>query len=587
MAFTAPAIVAAACAIAIRDYERGAHPSLTVGVGTVVFLGLFHHDFHELPEKAYQAFAVTGPTFPESFKDHALELWTVALIGFAGIAFLTWIERDPKREPFDPKRYARVLRALREAFDGLLALSFFALVAGASIAGLVIFVGVRMHAKWLPTISLQIRDGVMNAWWATAFVPLVVIFGLFFACDVWLWAFGRSRPLSSGSLTRGFEPFEELYAKVRRPAETPPAEPAGGKPASTPEALTKEERWVGIVIIAPLMLFAVPGLVGGPLFLLGVKPLLAASLAIPSGVVAFLYLGAIGDLLKGSRPAFFTLNAAAVGFLLCFSYYPALANQLSPKEVFESYEKRHSGDEPLALFGVGGKTSAYYAGGEPVTINDVNGAYTWLMGGNGSRRFLAMKTDELAKLNSIYREHTKSGHNLPVIDGRSSQIVLASSALGRDKSENPFDKILLTQLPDIQHPLDVNMEDKLQVLGYDIVDGAGKRVDSIGPGRKYRMRTYYRVLAPITTEWEAFIHIDGFQRRHNGDHKPMDAKYPFALWLKDDLFVDDYEISLEPNYTPGPYELYFGLFVGETRLKVKSGPSDGENRIKGGVLKVQ
>ena len=50
---------------------------------------------------------------------------------------------------------------------------------------------------------------------------------------------------------------------------------------------------------------------------------------------------------------------------------------------------------------------------------------------------------------------------------------------------------------------------------------------------------------------------------------------------------DDYEISLEPNFTPGTYTLYFGLFVGETRLKVKSGPSDGDNRIDGGPIRVQ
>ncbi len=602
-AFTAPAVVAAACAIAIRDYERGAHPSLSVGVGTVVFLGLFHHDFHELPEKAYQAFAVSGATFPDSFKDHALELWTVALVGFAGITFLTWIERDPEREPFDPRGYARVLRALREAFDGLLALSFFALVAGASIAGLVIWAGSRTHARWLPTISLQIRDGVLNAWWATALVPLVVIFGLYFACDVWLWAFGRSRPLSKNSLTRGFEPFEELYARVGpvqtdgaapalapapAPALAPALAPAPAPalaPASAP--LTNEERWVGRLVLAPLMLFSVPGIVGGALLLVGVKLLLAASLAIPSGVVAFLYLGAIGDFLRGSRPAFFALNSAVVGFVLCFSYYPALANQLSPKEVFASYEKRHKSDEPLALFGVGGKTSAYYAGGEPVTLNDVNAAFTWLMGGHGARRFLAMKTEELSKLNQLYRERIQPRQNLPVIDANSSQIVLASSSLESDKNENPLNKILLSAPPHPQHPLDVNMDDKLEVLGYDIVDAGGRFVDSIGPGRKYRMRTYYRVLSPISTEWEAFIHIDGFKRRHNGDHKPMDSKYPFALWLKDDLLVDDYEIALEPNFAPGAYELYFGLFVGETRLKVISGPNDGDNRINGGTLKVQ
>ncbi len=596
IAFSAPALIAAACAVAIRDYERGAHPSVAVGVGTVIFLGVFHHDFHELPEKAYQAFAISGATFPESFKDKALALWTVALIGFAGIAFLTWVERDPKREPFDPKAYARVLRALREAWDGLLALSFFALVAGASIAGIAIWIGVRTHAKWLPNISLQIRDGVLNAWWATALVPLFIIYGMYFACDVWLWAFGRARPWSTASFVRGFEPFEALYMKLMAPPQDPPkasaadetASPAVDAPAGDASApLTNDERMTGLVVLAPLMLFVVPGLVGGPLILFGVKPLLALSLAIPSGVIAFLYLGAVGDLLKGSRPAFLALNGAVVGFVLCFSYYPALANQLSPKEVFASYEQAHRDGEPLGLFGVGGRTAAYYAGGQPASFSDTAGAYGWLMGGGGTRRFLAMKAEELPKLNQLYRERVQPRLNLPVLDARSSQIVLVASTLGDDKNQNPLNEILLSQHPNPQHKLEVNMEDKLEVLGYDITDGSGHLVDSIAPGRKYRMRTYYRVLAPVTTEWEAFIHIDGFHRRHNGDHKPMDGKYPFSLWLKDDLLVDDYEFGLEPNFSPGSYTLYFGLFVGETRLKVKSGPSDGDNRIDGGPIRVQ
>jgi branched-subunit amino acid transport protein AzlD len=587
-AFCAPAIVAALCAVALRDYERGAHPSLSLGVGTVVFLGLFHHDFHELPEKAYQAFAVSGATFPESFKDHALVLWTLALVGFAGVAFLTWVERDPRREPFDPKGYAWVLRGLREAYDGLLVLSYFALVAGASIGGVAVWFGSRSHARWLPSISLQIRDGVMNAWWVTAFVPPAIIFGCYFACDVWLWAFGRSRAFSVASLTRGFEPFEALYARLKEADATGPAgRDVVGRAPEEASVLTEEERLVGMFVPALPMLLFVPALVLGLLWVLGMRPLLAVAMAIPSGVVAFLVLGVIGDLLKGSRPAFFALNAAAVGFILCFSYYPALANQLSPKEVFESYEKSHRGDEPLALFGVGGRTAAYYAGGQPASLSDTNGAYAWLMGGHGSRRFIAMKADELPKLNQLYRERVQPRANLPVIDARSSQIILVASSLEGDSNENPLAKILLSQLPHPQHKLDVNMEDKLEVLGYDLTDGNGKLVDSIAPGRKYRMRTYYRTLAPITTEWEAFIHIDGFHRRHNGDHKPMDGKYPFALWLKDDLLVDDYEISLEPNFSPGPYTLYFGLYVGETRLKIKSGPSDGDNRIDGGTLRVQ
>ena len=147
--------------------------------------------------------------------------------------------------------------------------------------------------------------------------------------------------------------------------------------------------------------------------------------------------------------------------------------------------------------------------------------------------------------------------------------------------------MVLSEPPHPQRPLGVNMEDKLEVIGFDLADERGRLVDGISPGRTYHMKTYYRVLAPVTSEWEAFIHIDGYHRRHNGDHKPMNGKYPMSLWLPGDVLMDDHEFKLEPNFTPGSYTIYFGLFVGDTRLKVKSGPNDGDNRINGGPLKVQ
>ena len=67
----------------------------------------------------------------------------------------------------------------------------------------------------------------------------------------------------------------------------------------------------------------------------------------------------------------------------------------------------------------------------------------------------------------------------------------------------------------------------------------------------------------------------------------MQGKYPFSLWLKDDVMVDVHEFTLEPNFSPGNYTVYFGLFLGESRMKVKSGPSDGDNRIIAGPLRVQ
>jgi hypothetical protein len=300
-------------------------------------------------------------------------------------------------------------------------------------------------------------------------------------------------------------------------------------------------------------------------------------------------MGFVGDVLRHRAPGL-ALGGAVVGLVLCLFYYPALANQLSPKEVFESYRQVCPG-APLALLGVGGRTAAYYAGGQPQTLNDPKGAYDWLVAaGTGQRRCLAMKAEELPKLNQLWREHSppETRTNLPIVDARSSQILLAASSFAPgDKDENPLSAMVLSAMPHPQRPLDANMEDKLDVIGIDLLDERGKLVDSIAPGKTYHMKTYYKVLAPVTTEWEGFIHIDGYHRRHNGDHKPMNGKYPMALWLPGDLLVDDHEFKLEPNFTPGTYSIYFGLFAGDTRLKVKSGPNDGDNRINGGPLRVQ
>ncbi|MDP9001671.1 MAG: hypothetical protein M3O46_16350, partial [Myxococcota bacterium] len=574
VAFSGPALCAVACAIAIRDFERGAHASIVVGMGTLIIAAVLHHDFHELPEKAYQAFAITGATFPESFKNTALNLWWVVLGGFALCAFLTWAERDGKRDPFDPASYASVLRGLRDAYDGALALVYFAAAAGAVLAGLIVWIGSRTHAQWMPQMSSTIRDLVVNAWWVILLVPLGTVFALLFACDVWLWSFGRSKPVSVASLTRGFEPFEELTSKLR--------------PTGERSELARYDWWVALLVLAPLMLVAIPAMTFAIWSVAGFRPYVAALLAVPSGVAFFLVMGVTGDLLR-HRAACLALGGAVVGFILCFFYYPALANQLSPKEVFESY-RRLCPDATLGLLGVGGRTSAYYAGGQPQILGDPASAYTWLSGGGvGQRRCLALKAEELPKLNQLWREHAPEPKtNLPVLDARSSQILLATSTLEpREKNENPLSSIVLTSPPHPQRKLDANMDDKLEVIGIDLVDERGRPTDSVSPGRAYHLKTYYRALAPITSEWEAFIHIDGYHRRHNGDHKPMNGKYPMSLWLPDDLLVDDHEFKLEPNFTPGTYEIYFGLFVGDTRLKVKSGPSDGDNRINGGPLHVQ
>src|SRR4029079_4456145 len=114
------------------------------------------------------------------------------------------------------------------------------------------------------------------------------------------------------------------------------------------------------------------------------------------------------------------LAALLAGGTLSLFYYPALAAQLSPKEVFDAYGKLRSPGEPLALLGVRSRAATYYqGGGEVESFTDANRAFSWLTSGD-QRRWLVVKPDDLPKLNSLYRK--EKGKNAPVLDGRSSQI---------------------------------------------------------------------------------------------------------------------------------------------------------------------
>jgi hypothetical protein len=294
------------------------------------------------------------------------------------------------------------------------------------------------------------------------------------------------------------------------------------------------------------------------------------------------------------------LGGVIAGFALSFWYYPALAAQLSPKEVFESYASLRKPGEPLAALGVRSRAAAYYQGGEVASFTEVGKAFTWLTGPAAAgaepgapprpplrpdeRRWLVVKADDLPKLNSSYRKVYK--RNLPVLDGRSSQILLASNDLGGRPNQSWLGALVLDEPPAPANPVDATFDDQLDVLGWEVADQDGKVVASVVPQKSYHLRTYFRVQRPILGSWKMFVHIDGFQRRYNGDHPVLDGRYPISLWQPGDVVVDDLDLRLEPNFTPGDYTLYFGFFSGETRFKVTRGPEQ-DDRVIGGVLRVR
>lgn len=285
-------------------------------------------------------------------------------------------------------------------------------------------------------------------------------------------------------------------------------------------------------------------------------------------------------------------SLAAAGFVACgaglsFGYYPALAAQLSPQQTFDAFLRLARPGEPLGMLGASSATAPYAAGRSVQSFDDGEDAYRWLMQPSGERRWLVLRSDSLAALNSRYRARTEPRRNVPILDAHSSEILLASNRLlPGETSENPLDRYLLSAEPRPRHALDANLGGQLDVLGWDVTDLDGRSVDALRAGRRFEFVIHYRVTARVTGNWETFVHIDGFQRRFNADHETLAGRYPFSFWKAGDLVADRHVFVLDPNFSAGTYRVYFGMYSGSRRMPVTRG-ENSDDRIDAGSITIE
>jgi hypothetical protein len=168
-----------------------------------------------------------------------------------------------------------------------------------------------------------------------------------------------------------------------------------------------------------------------------------------------------------------------------------------------------------------------------------------------------------------------------VDDSNAHFLILSNHIGGNERDLNPLRRLVSTIAPTPRSPLKVNFDDKLEFLGYDLPTEAQR-------GEDVTVRLYFRVLAPVGGSYKIFLHFDGPGARVNGDHVPLDGRFPTQFWTPGTYVTDEY--VLKPDHATQPkglFQLYFGLFAGDKRLKVKEGPSDGENRVRLGSVNVK
>jgi hypothetical protein len=279
--------------------------------------------------------------------------------------------------------------------------------------------------------------------------------------------------------------------------------------------------------------------------------------------------------------------ATVVALSGSLGFYPAFSQQVSPKLVFERYRQLGRAGEPLGILGEASAAARYQAGASAERLGSLEAAFAWLDAGGDAavRRWLLVRSEELPRLNSLFRE--RHARNLPILDARSSELLLASNRrLPHEPDASPLAGVVLDAPPAPQHPLHAVLGKKLEVLGWSVSAATGEPVLRVSPGKRYRFVIYYRVLAPLTGTWQTFVHVDGLQRRFNADHALLEGKYPLSAWRAGDVLADSTELLLEPNFSPGQYRVYFGLYSSSRRLEVTEGPG-ADDRIVAGTLEIE
>lgn len=279
---------------------------------------------------------------------------------------------------------------------------------------------------------------------------------------------------------------------------------------------------------------------------------------------------------------------AAVGGFMSLGYFPKLMNQLSPMPALEAYQRLARKGEPLGVLGARAEALRFHASGQVREFSSATAALGWFTSAE-ERRFLLFRSEDLAVINGGFRARRSPPQNLPIPirDSASSEVLLAVNLLEPDeKNHNPLEASVLNARPNPSRKLNVDLGGKLDVLGWEIDDSHGKRVESVVPGVEYEFVIYFHVKAQILGSWDTFIHVDGLKRRFNGDHPTLGGAYPLALWRPGDHLADRHRFRLDPHFAPGTYQVYFGLYNGSRRLEVRRGPHD-ENRILAGTLEIR
>jgi 4-amino-4-deoxy-L-arabinose transferase-like glycosyltransferase len=114
----------------------------------------------------------------------------------------------------------------------------------------------------------------------------------------------------------------------------------------------------------------------------------------------------------------------------------------------------------------------------------------------------------------------------------------------------------LFQLPEIAHPLDLELGDAVHLRGFDL------ERSQAAPGEALPLTLYWQADGPTDLDYTVFVHLVGPDGQSHGqvDRFPAAGAAPTSSWADGQVVVDEMALPVAADAPAGPYHVAVGMY---------------------------
>ncbi|MFO7696984.1 MAG: hypothetical protein R6X16_07495, partial [Anaerolineae bacterium] len=126
------------------------------------------------------------------------------------------------------------------------------------------------------------------------------------------------------------------------------------------------------------------------------------------------------------------------------------------------------------------------------------------------------------------------------------------------------------EVPPIQHTLRGNLNDEIELLGYDLQGAVGPEQAVVGPGQAVSCTLYWRAIQAVERDYTVFTHLTAPDGHTWGqwDNQPQQGRAPTTRWAQGQVIADPYRIPLSEDAPPVRLELRVGMYDRRTMTRL-------------------